>query len=189
LLVQISGDLARVANNGSLMAEFPNARRGLHIEGTDYTYLTEGAYGIVFVDRKTGRIRKVYRAHQSAKKDHSQNVFRAETEAYATASRIPGLRDLIPMYYGVSAGQKVIDKEGKDVTTEFHPDLAFEAEFIDCSFQKLPAASQEEQTRVMGLFRKYGIQHFTDVSVCMKDGSIIKVIDFAMQEIELWVET
>ena len=38
------------------MAAFQNAERGLKIKGSNFSYMIEGAYGIVFVDREQGRI-------------------------------------------------------------------------------------------------------------------------------------
>jgi hypothetical protein len=48
------------------MAEFSNDRRGLRIAGTDFLYLSEGAYGVVFVDRIGGG-RKLMRQRPDAK--------------------------------------------------------------------------------------------------------------------------
>jgi hypothetical protein len=39
---------------------FWNASRGLRIEETDFTYLTEGFYGVVFINKLAGRVRKVF---------------------------------------------------------------------------------------------------------------------------------
>ncbi len=168
------------------MAGFRNAERGLKIKGTGFSYLDEGAYSLVFVDRERRRIRKVYRNRSDADFDHVREVFEAETEAYAIASKADELKDLIPAYYGPVPGQTIIDASGNDVTGEFQAALAFEAEFVECSFRKAIAASHNERTRVEDLFRKRGIHHVTDISVSIVNGRITKVIDFAIKEVELW---
>jgi hypothetical protein len=48
---------------------------------------------------------------------------------------------------------------GRDVTNEVFPDLAFEAEFVDCNFQKVAVARNSERNRVVTLFGNYGIKH------------------------------
>jgi hypothetical protein len=171
------------------MAEFANARRGLRVEGSNFNYYTEGAYGIIFRDRNAGRIRKVYRARPDTSKAHCQDVFKAEITAYEIASKDRELNELIPAYYGTCSGLTIVDVTGKNVTQEFYPDLAFEAEFIDCDFQKLAVATRVEQARVIKLLQTKGIRHVIDTSVCLdQNGRIRKIIDFAMQEIELSID-
>lgn len=66
----------------------------------------------------------------------------------------------------------------------------FELEFVDCHFQKAAeVATLEERDRIMRLFRKHGIKHVSDISVCIQNGRISKVIDFATREVELWWNT
>jgi hypothetical protein len=167
-----------------IVAEFWNATRGLKIRDSEFAYLTEGAYGIVFADKKRGRIRKVYRHQDDVDFQHCQKVFRAETQAYAIATNAPALTELVPRYYGLVTDLTVVDGAGKDVTNEFHADLAFEAEFVDCNFQKSRVAPDEERRRIMALFRKHGIKHTFDISVCMQNNRIRKVVDFAMKKVE-----
>jgi hypothetical protein len=170
------------------MAEFANARRGLRIADSHFNYYTEGAYGIIFRDRDAGRICKVYRARPDLNKVHCQEVFEAEVKAYEIASEDRELRELVPAYYGTRSGLTIVDGTGTNVTQEFYSDLAFEAEFIDCDFQKLGVASRDEQARVMRLLGGKGIRHVIDTSVCLdENGQIRKIIDFALREIELWI--
>jgi hypothetical protein len=164
---------------------FRNAQRGLTISGTDYVYLDEGAYAVIFVDRKRGRVRKVYRNRPDAGREHCCQVFSAETEAYSVAANEPDLKNLVPGHFSKCSGQEIRDGSGNDVTKEFYPDLAFEAEFIDCTFQKVAMASEEEWKRVTALFHKHGIKHTNDMSVCITDGRITKALDFAIREIQL----
>jgi hypothetical protein len=160
---------------------FANERRGLRIVGSNFEYLTEGAYSIVFVNRSKGRVLKVFRA--THRRDHSADVFNAEVEAYKVAMKSNDLKALVPNFFGTQTGLKVMDKNCTDVTDEFYPNLAFEAEFIPQRFDKIAGAPLSEQERITKLFRDRGICHMSDVSVVINDGRIQKVIDFAIQEI------
>ena len=163
---------------------FPNAYRGLRIKGTDFIYHSEGAYGLVFVDKAEGRIRKLYKSTQ--RQNHRKKVFENEVKAYEIASNVSELKDLIPKYYGTRAGMVLIDKNDEDVTNEIDVDLAFEAEFIDGCFQKRnsPGVDQAAWDDIKEKFRKHGIRHVKDASVTLKNNSIEKVIDFSFMEIE-----
>jgi len=168
---------------------FANQRRGLHILQTNFLYLSEGAFGVVFVDQIQKRIRKVYRVRSDASLDHCKRVFEAETSAYELAVKTPALQNLVPTFFGIRLGQMIRDNQENDVSKEFYTDLVFEAEFISCDFNKISSASEPERERVVKLFYQHGIRGVDDASVCLaEDGRIIKVIDFAMTEFELfWV--
>jgi hypothetical protein len=58
--------------------------QGPTIAGTDYSYLEEGAYGVIFADRVAGRIIKIFK--RRLKEAHVRSVFRAEIDAYGLAS-------------------------------------------------------------------------------------------------------
>lgn len=168
------------------MIMFANASRGLRINGTNFRYFTEGAYGAIFVDDKLRRIRKLYFHRGEDDIAHRRDVFAAEIGAYAVASKHPELSALTPSYFGVCGTQEIVDCANSDVTNEFCDGLAFEAEFVPCEFFKIgdariPAA---EYQRVTTLFRSFGIAHVTDMSVCLRHEKIHKVIDFATQEYE-----
>ncbi|MVS99773.1 hypothetical protein [Devosia marina] len=164
---------------------FANDARGLILAGTDFVYLDEGAYGIIFVSRSLGRVRKVYR--HSADERHACAVFRSEIEAYARASASTELMTLIPEGFQICSPQRVFDRYGADVSNEFLPELAFEMEFVDSRFQKIGTIAQDEAQRVHALFRSVGILHTLDMSVALaEDGCVAKVIDFAMIEHEVW---
>jgi hypothetical protein len=165
---------------------FHNASRGLRIDGSNFIYLTEGAYGIIFVDRDQKRIRKVARRQDGRAEAHTKEVFGAETEAYKIASCCEELTALVPAYFGSIQGLKIVDGEGKDVSSEFYPDIAFEAEFVDGFFQKIATVPASESRRICDFFRKRGIFHMSDSCVCLKDAKIMKVIDFATKEFEVF---
>ncbi|WP_097523947.1 hypothetical protein [Sinorhizobium sp. BJ1] len=162
-----------------------NATRGLALAGTDFVYLDEGAYGVVFVNRDAGRIRKVYRRQQD--EAHVRAVFKAEADAYIRAASAPALLCLIPAQFQLCTLQQVIDRDGNDVSAEFSADLAFETEFVNATFHKIGNIGGDEARCIHRLFLAAGIKHTTDMSVSLTaDGRIYKVIDFAVEEHEIW---
>ncbi|MDF0515753.1 hypothetical protein P0R31_00665 [Bradyrhizobium yuanmingense] len=165
---------------------FANAARKLRIKGTEFIWFDEGAYGVVFVDKARKRVRKIYKAIDGKPLAHCLEVFEAETQAYDIASRSDDLKAIVPVYYGKCEELVIMDGTGNDVTGELHPHLAFESEFIEGRFVKSSFASEAERDRINELFWKSKILHTIDTSVCLTDGKITKVIDFAMKEIELW---
>jgi hypothetical protein len=173
-----------------MMSTVPNRERGLGIAGSDFTYFDEGAYAVIFVNKDRTRARKIYRLRTDADFEHCREVFLAETEAYGIASSSAELKNLVPGFFGSCENQTIIDGAGTDVTGEFYPGLTFELEFVDCHFQKAAeVATLEERDRIMRLFRKHGIKHVSDISVCIQNGRISKVIDFATREVEHWWNT
>lgn len=165
------------------MMSFANEARGLRIAGTGFGYLSEGAYGIIFADWP-GRITKVYKWR--AEEDHVRAVFKAEADAYGLAVSSPAVTALVPGNFRLCRVQQIIDKDGKDVTGEFFPDLAFETDFVEGYFQKIGAINSTEALRVRRLFDGAGIHHTIDMSVTLgPDGNVLKAIDFATEEHEL----
>lgn len=163
---------------------FINETRGLAIAGTDFTYLSEGAYGVVFVDMAAGRIIKIYK--RGAKEDHVRAVFKAEVDAYGLAASSAVVSDLVPENFRRCSPERVINNQGQDVTGEFFIDLAFEANFVEGVFKKIGAICSAEASRVRRLFQDAGIHHTNDMSVTVDSGGVIlKGIDFATEEHEL----
>jgi hypothetical protein len=160
---------------------FPNARRGLRILNTEYIYLTEGAYSVVFVDHNAQKIRKLFRSRE--KLEHCQEVFKSEMRAYEIALKADDLKVLVPSFFGQSPGSAVVDKDGNDATSEFYPDLAYELEYIPQQFEKIGVIPQPEMERIQKMFRDRGINHVIDMSVQVESGRVLKAIDFAIEEI------
>jgi hypothetical protein len=163
---------------------FRNQARGLAIRGTDFRYLTEGAYSVVFSNGE--RVIKLFKSDKP--KDHCTVVFGLEIAACAIAMGNRALRELVPQFYGIRGGLAVDDRDRKDVTSEFYNDLAYELEFVPGNFVKIVAAPKSEQERVVKLFQQNKINHMTDPSIILRDGRIVKVIDFAVAEVELEME-
>lgn len=161
---------------------FANASRGLQIKGTNFEYLSEGAYAAVFVDRMNNRVRKVFFRKDSAMGKASLESFLSETEAYQIASASDELRIYIPEYYGEVMRVVIVDKQGLDVSNEFCTDLVIELEFIPGVFQKISQAPDGEE--VIALFRAHGIVGISDASVTSANGQVEKIIDIGVREIE-----
>lgn len=163
---------------------FANAARGLRLADTNFVYLSEGAYGVIFADRGAGRIRKIYR--RRPEESHTRAVFESEAGAYERASAITALSLLVPGGFQRCPPQRVIDGAGDDISQEFFSDLAFEADFIDAPFVKGGSLVSDDLQRVRELFRAAGINHTSDISVALTcNGRVSKVIDFAIEEYEL----
>jgi hypothetical protein len=164
---------------------FVNAARGLALAGTDFVYLDEGAYGVIFLNQDAGRIRKIYRRKHD--EHHARAVFKAEVDAYIRAESSPDLVSLVPAHFQICTRQQVIDRDGNDVSAEYFAELAFEAEFVNAPFRKIGDIGGDEARRIRALFHAAGINHTTDMSVSLTDdGRISKVIDFAIEEHEVW---
>ncbi|PDT79783.1 hypothetical protein CO676_31335 [Sinorhizobium sp. BJ1] len=114
-------------------------------------------------------------------------VFKAEADAYIRAASAPALLCLIPAQFQLCTLQQVIDRDGNDVSAEFSADLAFETEFVNATFHKIGNIGGDEARCIHRLFLAAGIKHTTDMSVSLTaDGRIYKVIDFAVEEHEIW---
>lgn len=166
---------------------FPNEERDLKISGTDFIYLSEGAYGVVFIHKAARRVRKICK--RRPEEDHARAVFRAEVDAYGLAMESPALAGLIPGDFRLCDPQQIIDRQGQDVSGEFFADLVFETDFVEGTFQKIGSLGSDEALRVRRMFFDAGIRHTNDMSVTLSaDGVIVKAIDFAVQEYVLMHE-
>jgi hypothetical protein len=146
----------------------------------------EGAYGTVFFLLDQKKAIKVYKKHRDADTDHSRQTFKSETDALRIANGSEHLRDLVPRYCGVIDVEAILDESGADITERYLTDLSFEMEFIEGRFQKLGVVSGEEYERIADLFAKEKIHYVKDACAILEDGKATKVIDFGMEEIELW---
>jgi hypothetical protein len=166
------------------MAKFANETRGLKIRGSNFVYLTEGAYSVIFVDIARERIRKVYRLQAGLTRQHCKEVFDSEIEAYKIAGKASDLKTLVPQFYGTCSTAIIVDGQDQDVSREFLGDLAFEAEYIPGDFIKFGPIDPAEQHRITALLSKHGIKHVCDLSACITEGKVTKIVDFATRWIE-----
>ena len=149
-----------------------------------WPHFKEGAYAVVFFgadDKAT----KVFRQRYDAPREHVEKVFCSEFKAYQIAQSNPKLQPLIPAFFGRAQVCCVTDSQGKDISSEFYLDLAYQMEKIEGEFVKLGSLPSETTGAIQQLFRSAGVRHICDASVVEQCGSIKKVIDFAVDEHEL----
>lgn len=175
---------SKPGRNGTGLMGLTNQNRGLTIAGTEYSYLDEGAYGVIFADKTAGRIIKIYK--RILEESHVCLVFRAEIDAYGFAASSAEISSLIPGNFQIVTQNQVVDSHGTNVTDEFFPDLAFQTNLVEGNFHKIGVVDSAEASRVRQLFRRAGIHHTSYMSVTVEvEGCILKVIDFATVEHEL----
>ncbi len=152
-----------------------------------YTYYKEGAYGVIFVNKEKNKIIKIFYTNVDKDIKHQRNVFYSENLAYEIAMAVPSLRAVIPQYYGPCEPIMVRNADGVDVSSNYHTEYAFTAEFIKGFFQKIGSVLpnkdiSEDWERLKKIFYKAKIEHLTDVSVLIQGDKIVSVVDFATQE-------
>ena len=145
----------------------------------------EGAYGlVVFVENKTKAVKIFFRSHEEKQ---ASNVYESEVEAYRLASINKEASSLIPVFYGEVRVEEVIDIDGCDVSDQYFLNMAYIMSFEAGPYFKFNTISSTEQARLKMLFEPLGIHYLVDSSVSLsKDGTAIKIIDFATREFELW---
>lgn len=148
-------------------------------------YYNSGAYGlVVFIEDKSKAV-KIFKKKEC--KNHVLNVYNSEVEAYRKTENCEKAKLLVPAFYDSVCVRQVIDSTGKDITERFYTDLVYVMSFEEGCFQKLELISNVEKERVTAIFNKVGIYYLTDASVTLDDlGKVKKVIDFAIQEFEVW---
>lgn len=163
-----------------------NRAEVLTVKSTNFTSFEKGAYATLFRDESLNRVRKVFRI----RRDNApiENIFAAEIAAFKIAIDQKELCELVPLFYGRCDGtMEILDSSGKEVTDQYRTDLSYEMEFVPGSFIKFGTVPDDkERCRIRNLFWKHGIMYLTDASVVLKERKITKVIDFAVQEHELW---
>jgi len=97
---------------------------------TTYPPWVPAAYGMISLDRKLGRIRKVYWRRHATGRAHCSAVFASEPQAFELAARVADVSRLVPQYFRQSAAGGIMDRSGKDVIDEVYPCLSFEAEYL-----------------------------------------------------------
>lgn len=144
----------------------------------------EGAYGFVFFS-SDGRATKVFRRRTDANEEHVESVFQSEVCAYKLATSHENLRCLIPEFFGCVSVERITNKEGCDVSSQFFLHRAYQMQRVEGTFVKLGTLAESIRQPVIDNFRSADIRHLCDASVIVKDGAITCVIDFATQEFVL----
>lgn len=167
-----------------------NKHRGLRISGTNFVYFDEGAYGTIFIDRTSNKVRKIF--HRPVQEAHARRTFESEAKAYELAAGNKSVSGLIAGNFRRCPQNVIVDARGADVTSDFYSDMAFETDFVPGGFIKAgqlggTGLGEIEVNRIRELFRGAGVNYTADISVVRDEkGRIAKVIDFAVEEFELW---
>lgn len=151
----------------------------------DECYFNCGAYGlIVFIENQTKAVKIFKKSHDY---DHTLNVFNSETKAYVLAQTNQQVKSLVPDYFGKIKIDKILDKNRQDISDQFYLNMAYKMSYEEGPFLKLGTVSKSEYSYIEELFVALGINYIKDSSVTVDcSGSINKVIDFAIQEFEVW---
>lgn len=164
----------------------PDQHERWTMTGTNFVYLTAGAYADIFVDRDAKRARKVFRLRR--KRDAADDSFKTEIAAYVAAIGHDEVRELVPAFWGAIASPPILDDQGVDRSDHFYLDLCYELDLVEGHFQKfgvLPTSTQEELRRK---FQGAGIHAIVDASVATVPDGSMKVIDFGIAGVEEWMD-
>jgi hypothetical protein len=143
-----------------------------------------GAYGTIFFHNGTKAV-KVFRKTEHSR-EHIENVFQSEVEAYEIAQSVPAIRELTPIFYGVVTVDLIKTAAGTDISSQFHLDLAYEMEKIDGIFCDEHIAGANAARPIQLLFNSHGIMHTSDMAYLVENSVIKKVVDFATEYHELY---
>jgi len=156
----------------------------IELKKTNHT--KEGAYSFVFFPTSSTAI-KVFKCRTDASREHIENVFNSEIEAYGIATSNPELKNLVPNFYDKVKCEKIEDESGNDISINFHLDLAYKMEKIEGIFKKIGPLPSKLKDPLITLFKSAGIKHVIDSSVILNNkNQITCVIDFAVKEYELY---
>ncbi|ENH2499086.1 hypothetical protein ABVY78_004686 [Vibrio parahaemolyticus] len=143
-----------------------------------------GAYGLVAFTNDGKAIKIFSKAHS---KEQAINVFESECSAYNKALKCESLKSLVPQFHGKIIVESIINQSGIDITKDYFTELSYSMEFVDGKFRKLGEIDSLEAQRVSQLFSDHGINYTRDSSAVLdSNGSVFKLIDFALEYFEVW---
>jgi len=145
-----------------------------------YPSFSEGAYACVFFS--DGFAIKVFKNRTDAPREHVDQVFSSEVRAYEVATSDELLKTYVPQFFGKTCCGSIQDASGLDISNEFHLDLSYTMKFVDGVFEKIGL----NDPQLVQQFRLAGIRHTKDCSVVKENGAVKCIVDFAMEEYELW---
>ncbi|MEJ5030023.1 hypothetical protein [Comamonas sp. MYb69] len=146
-------------------------------------YYECGSFGCVFFDDEGFAI-KVFKNKSNVSRNHIEQVFKFETDAYELAMQDSDLKKIVPTYHGKLLCDSVHDSKGNDISNKFHLDLAYKMTKLSGRFEK----KSIEDELVRKKFESAGINHISDVSIATDGMNITGVVDFATQEIEIMAD-
>ena len=147
-------------------------------------YFNEGVYGQVFYLKENcdKTAIKVFFKRKNKTKGYIKNTFLSEVAAYKILSSNLKLNKYIPKFYNTLKIEKIIDRDGKDISENYYLDFAFKMEFIEGTFTKYSAGYSA--CEILNKFVESGVKYVKDCSVIVDDNNQpIKIIDFATHEV------
>lgn len=143
----------------------------------------EGAYGTVFFDTLNCFAYKVFLKKIDRSYEFSKNVYDSEVHAYLLSQKNNKISDYVPKFYGHVEIEKIIDVQGRDISSHYYPCLNYKMEYISDKFIDFSQIDEDQQKEYIKLFGENGINHVIDSAVTINtEGRIQKMIDFAAQE-------
>lgn len=161
--------------------------------------IDEGSFGLVFSNKAdSSRVIKVFKGFHHPEADikgyeeSEYNVYRgkvcdSEIEAYQTATEYVELNEIIPVFYGSVEIEKILDKNGKDVSSYFLIKKNY-------SLERLYGESKKWNCWMPDFQRKFNIEprevieKFRARNIYAKDADIVVyndnywVVDIAMND-------
>ena len=149
---------------------------------------TEGCYATMFF--VSDRAIKVFKQQVNAPQDHVRDVFCSKVKAYQHSASKRQICKYTQHFIGKKEVCRIEDyTTGRDISSEYHPEFAYEMMRLDGEPIKIGELELQHAQYIKNLFWNAGVRHMSDCSVFRnQNGEIINVIDFAMQEYELWHE-
>lgn len=141
----------------------------------------EGAYGVVFFDTEGNAI-KVFKNRGGVSREHVEAVFLSELRTFEIATSNELLKSYIPEFFGIIKCNCVLDATGRDISDAFHLDLSYKMKRVNGSFEKTGLNDNDLRSK----FHAAGIRHTKDASVLYEENKVKCLIDFAVEEHELW---
>jgi hypothetical protein len=144
----------------------------------------EGCYATVFFVDDSAI--KVFKRRGDAPPHHVRNVFYSEVEAYRYSATRCQICQYTQHFTGIITVCSIEDESGRDISSEYHPEFAYEMVWLTGEPIKVGDLEPEFALRIKKLFWDAGVRHMSDCSVFLDQaGELMNVFDFAMQEYEL----
>ena len=159
--------------------------RVLVLGSEEYFYYDEGVYGDIFVNGSRTRCWKLFKIKEP--KNTSHESFMSQLKAYQLSVGHEAVTSMVPKLFRSGCSNfQVRDEHGKNVTSEYFPKLNYEMDFFDLTFCKIGSLPREETAGIFKSFKEAGIHNLSDASIAYDLHRNPILIDFGIQEIEVW---
>ncbi len=156
-----------------------------------------GAFSVVFRHPNNGKVFKLFRKRDENNKlqdlgDHEPALRRAafdsEVAAYRIAMSSAAICPLVPKFHGEVVVEKVLTKDGTDISCQFLLDCCYVIDFIEGAehekFTHTLAAQHIHLREAIHAFESNGIKHWNDGTVFHPTNqALTKIIDFALADV------